>query len=165
MNVELAESDWGTVIQRRTSREPVDKGGWSIFHTWGAGTAWATPATSSTVRGLGKDGWFGWWDSPSTEQLVAEWLEAPDDAGRKRLADAINKAAMEGVGVDPAGPGIHPHDVPRVRHRRAPRRRALPLGRQAGLTVGGVRGPRRRRVQGSALPPLPLSPSARPTNP
>ena len=103
MNVELAESDWGTVIQRRTSRAPVDKGGWSIFHTWGSGTAWATPATSSTVRGLGKDGWFGWWDSPSTEQLVAEWLEAPDDAGRKRLADAINKAAMEGVASIPLG--------------------------------------------------------------
>ena len=103
MNVELAESDWGTVIQRRTSREPVGKGGWSIFHTWGSATAWATPATSSTVRGLGKDGWFGWWNSPSTEQLVAEWLEAPDDAGRKHIADAINKAAMDGVASIPLG--------------------------------------------------------------
>ena len=37
------------------------------------------------------------------EQLVAEWLEAPDDAGRKRLADAINKAAMEGVASIPLG--------------------------------------------------------------
>ena len=92
MNVELAESDWGTVIQRRTSREPVDKGGWSIFHTWGSGTAWATPATSSIVRGLGKDGWFGWWNSPAVEQMVAEWLAATDDAARKRLTDGINRA-------------------------------------------------------------------------
>jgi len=103
MNVELAESDWGTVIQRRTSREPTARGGWSIFHTWGSATAWATPATSSTVRGLGKDGWFGWWDSPSTERLVAEWLEAPDDPTRKRLADGINQAALEGVASIPLG--------------------------------------------------------------
>lgn len=103
MNVELAESDWGTVIQRRTSREPVARGGWSIFHTWGAATAWATPATAATVRGLGKEGWFGWWDSPSTEKLVAEWLDAPDDATRKRLADAVNKAALEGVASIPLG--------------------------------------------------------------
>ena len=103
MNVDLMESDWGTVIQRRTSREPVDKGGWSIFHTWGSGTAWATPATSSTVRGLGREGWFGWWDSPAVEQLVADWLAAPDDAGRIRLARAINKTALEGVGSIPLG--------------------------------------------------------------
>ena len=103
MNVELAESDWGTVIQRRTSREPADKGGWSIFHTWGSATGWATPAVSATVRGLGKDGWFGWWDNPGVEKMVAQWLEAPDDASRKTLANAINKAALESVASIPLG--------------------------------------------------------------
>ena len=103
MNVELAESDWGTVIQRRTSRESTDKGGWSIFHTWGSGTAWGTPATSAIVRGLGKDGWFGWWDSPATEAKVAAWLDAPDDASRKTVALDINKAALEGVASIPLG--------------------------------------------------------------
>lgn len=103
MNVELAESDWGTVIQRRTSREPVTKGGWSIFHTWGSATAWATPAVAATVRGLGKDGWFGWWENPSVEAMVAQWLEAPDQATRKKFADGINKAALEGVASIPLG--------------------------------------------------------------
>ena len=103
MNVELAESDWGTVIQRRASREPVDKGGWSIFHTWGSGAAWANPAVSSIVRGLGSDGWFGWWSGPHVEQMVAEWLDAPDDASRKKLSDAINKEALEGVATIPLG--------------------------------------------------------------
>jgi peptide/nickel transport system substrate-binding protein len=103
MNVELAESDWGTVIQRRTSREPVDKGGWSIFHTWGSGAAWANPAVSSIVRGLGAAGWFGWWSSPDVERKVSEWLDAPDDASRKVLSDAINRAALEGVASIPLG--------------------------------------------------------------
>ena len=34
MNVEMVATDWGTVVQRRASREPVEKGGWSILHTW-----------------------------------------------------------------------------------------------------------------------------------
>ncbi len=103
MNVELAESDWGTVIQRRTSREPVDKGGWSIFHTWGAGTAWSNPAVSAIVRGLGKEGWFGWWSNPHVEEMVGEWLDAPDEASRKRLAESISQEAMEGVASIPLG--------------------------------------------------------------
>ncbi len=103
MNVELAESDWGTVVQRRASREPVDKGGWSIFHTWGSGTAWATPATSQIVRGSGRDAWFGWWNSPAVEAKAAEWLAATDDATRKSLADAMNLIAMQGAGTIPLG--------------------------------------------------------------
>jgi peptide/nickel transport system substrate-binding protein len=34
LNVDLQAGDWGTLITRRTSKEPVEKGGWSIFHTW-----------------------------------------------------------------------------------------------------------------------------------
>ena len=31
INAELAATDWGTVVQRRSSKEPVEKGGWSVF--------------------------------------------------------------------------------------------------------------------------------------
>jgi len=31
VNVDEQMVDWGTVVQRRTSKEPVDKGGWSMF--------------------------------------------------------------------------------------------------------------------------------------
>ena len=30
-NQDLALSDWGTVVQRRASKEPLDKGGWSAL--------------------------------------------------------------------------------------------------------------------------------------
>ncbi len=33
MNVKLAETDWGAVLQRRSSREPAERGSWSIFLT------------------------------------------------------------------------------------------------------------------------------------
>jgi hypothetical protein len=64
MNVDLQESDWGTVVQRRASREPVEKGGWSIFHTTGSAEAYSSPAVNYLVRGPGEKGWFGWWNNP-----------------------------------------------------------------------------------------------------
>ncbi len=103
MNVELAETDWGTVIQRRGSREAVDKGGWSIFHTTGPAPGWGTPATSLLVRGQGARGWFGWWESAMAEQLTQEWLDAPDEAGQKKAAHALGRLALEETATVPLG--------------------------------------------------------------
>jgi peptide/nickel transport system substrate-binding protein len=33
LNVEIAASDWGSLVIRRASKAPVDKGGWNVF--WG----------------------------------------------------------------------------------------------------------------------------------
>ncbi|MBP0443501.1 ABC transporter substrate-binding protein [Roseomonas sp. SSH11] len=103
MNVELAESDWGTVIQRRNSREPVERGGWSIFHTTGTSNTYGSPAMSPLIRGQGEAGWFGWWKSDKAEALTAEWLDAPDEAGRARAAEALNRLALEEVSTVPLG--------------------------------------------------------------
>jgi peptide/nickel transport system substrate-binding protein len=103
MTVELQETDWGTVVQRRSSQETVDKGGWSIFHSFGPASAYASPATSALVRGQGKGAWFGWWDSPAAEALVQQWLDAPDEPGQKSAAAALAKLAMEDVPTIPVG--------------------------------------------------------------
>jgi peptide/nickel transport system substrate-binding protein len=101
--VDLRESDWGTVVQRRSSREPVDKGGWSVFHSFGSATAYANPAVSPLVRQQGADGWFGWPSDPKAEALVQDWLNAPDEAGRAKLAEAVGAAAMTDVATIPVG--------------------------------------------------------------
>ena len=103
MNVEMAASDWGTVIQRRNSREPVDKGGWSIFHTTGSVPGWSNPALSYLVRGQGAKGWFGWYESAKAEALAEEWLYAPDEAGQKKAAAALGRLALEEVATIPLG--------------------------------------------------------------
>ncbi|MFC4167703.1 ABC transporter substrate-binding protein [Teichococcus aestuarii] len=103
MNVELAETDWGTVVQRRVSREPVEKGGWSIFHTYGSAMGYANPGVSSLVKGPGASGWFGWYESPRIEAMIQSWLEAPDEASRKSLADQINALAQDDVATIPLG--------------------------------------------------------------
>ncbi len=103
MNVELAETDWGTVVQRRVSKEPVDKGGWSIFHTFGSSLAYLNPAVSSLVKGDGATGWFGWYDSAKMRELVQAWFDEADAAKQKSLADEINKLAQDDVATIPLG--------------------------------------------------------------
>jgi len=103
MNVEFAASDWGTVIQRRNSRESVEKGGWSIFHTTGPTPGWGSPALSSLVRGQGEKGWFGWWNSPKAEELAEEWLFAADAAAQRKAAVTLGRLALEEVATIPLG--------------------------------------------------------------
>ncbi|MCR4522508.1 MULTISPECIES: ABC transporter substrate-binding protein [Bosea] len=103
MNVEMAASDWGTVVQRRGSRESTEKGGWSIFHTTGSATSWGNPAMSTLVRGQGDKGWFGWWKSDAAEALAEEWLYAPDEAAQRKSAKALARLALEEVATIPLG--------------------------------------------------------------
>jgi peptide/nickel transport system substrate-binding protein len=103
MNVDLAESDWGTVVQRRVRQEPVEQGGWSVFHTYGSSLAYLNPAVSSLVKGPGRSGWFGWYESPRMQELVQAWMDAPDAARQRSLADEINKLAQDDVATVPLG--------------------------------------------------------------
>jgi peptide/nickel transport system substrate-binding protein len=103
MNVELADSDWGTVVQRRVRQEPVEQGGWSIFHTYGSSLAYLNPAVSSLVKGSGRTGWFGWYTNPHMEELIQAWMNAPDAERQKSLANQINKLAQDDVATIPLG--------------------------------------------------------------
>lgn len=102
-NVDLAAMDWGTVTQRRTSKEPVDRGGWSVFHSTWSGADVHDPAISQQTR-TNKDGaWFGWPEDLEIEAMRARWLEAPDPAAQKEIADAIQVRAFETVPFIPLG--------------------------------------------------------------
>ena len=103
LNVEIAETDWGTVVQRRTNREAVDKGGWSVFHTWWTGSSTANPAVSAPLRGQGSTGWFGWYENAKIEELTAQWLQATNDADRVRLTDVIQREAFDTLPSIPLG--------------------------------------------------------------
>lgn len=103
MNVDLVETDWGSVVQRRASKEAPERGGWSIFHTWWPSVSIINPAVSATLRGQGERGWFGWYDNPRVEQAAAQWLLAETEAEQKRLADVIQQESFENVPVLPLG--------------------------------------------------------------
>jgi peptide/nickel transport system substrate-binding protein len=60
MNVDLVDVDWGTTVQRRNSRQPSDKGGWSAFFTNLTWTNNFDPAGHLGLRGTPAAAWFGW---------------------------------------------------------------------------------------------------------
>jgi len=104
MNLEFISADWGTVIQRRASKEPVDRGGWSIFHTTSSGQSLALPVFNLFLRANGPNAWFGWPDVPEVERLRAEWVEkGGDPAESKRIAEALNREAMQAMYYIPLG--------------------------------------------------------------
>jgi peptide/nickel transport system substrate-binding protein len=93
LNVELQAGDWGTLITRRTSKEPVEKGGWSIFHTWAVGPDMVSPANFAMVN-LGVKAWFGWPADAKLEELRQAWFDTTDAAAAKKAAEAVQLEAF-----------------------------------------------------------------------
>ena len=108
LNVEFAAMDWGTLVQRRTSKEPVERGGWSAFCTTYEGLTVADPATHIPLRGNGPQGWFGWPTSPRMEALREQWLDAPELEQRKAIARQMQRLAFEEVPYIPTGQHFNP---------------------------------------------------------
>lgn len=103
LNLDYQSLDWGTVLSRRTSREPVERGGWSAFFTFGGGLDFASPAGHLGLRGNGTNGWIGWPDSPELENLRNAWFDAPDLAAQQAIARRIQAQAMQDVPMIPLG--------------------------------------------------------------
>jgi peptide/nickel transport system substrate-binding protein len=109
LNVELQANDWGTLITRRASKEPIDKGGWSIFHTWTSAPDFFSPAVNIPVRGNGDKAWFGWPTDAKIEALINEWFKASDPADQKKLASDIQvEAYSNNVPYVPTGQFVVP---------------------------------------------------------
>ena len=103
MNVELQAMDFATMAQRRTSKEPVDAGGWSAFVTGWTGADVANPAVNQMLHGAGENGWFGWPSDPKLEELKTAWFGSDDPAERKELARQIQVEAFENLPYIPLG--------------------------------------------------------------
>ena len=104
LNVELATSEWGTVIKRVVMREPVERGGWSAMTTSFAYYDMINPATNRFLRTAGVNGSPpGWPTDEKIEALRAAWFAATDDAWRRDLADQIQQRAFEFVPYIPTG--------------------------------------------------------------
>jgi len=50
MNIDLQAMEWGSVVARRASREPIDKGGWNIFYTYLGGVGNISPGPDIAIR-------------------------------------------------------------------------------------------------------------------
>ena len=97
MNVELIAVDWATLTTKRAIKEPVEKGGWSIFHTWSPSLIIGTPVEHFAMRGLGMTGWAGWFADEKMETLTREWTVATTAAEQTRIAGEVHARAFETI--------------------------------------------------------------------
>ena len=105
MNLDYVATDWGTVVQRRASREPVERGGWSLFHTWWAGFDHADPAGHLSIRGngTGPGSWFGWPTSPRLEELRDAWFAASSVEAQQKICEEMQTVALHDLPYVPTG--------------------------------------------------------------
>jgi peptide/nickel transport system substrate-binding protein len=108
VNVELVATEWAALLQRRASQEPVEKGGWSLFHTTAASVEYMSPAAHLGLRSDGRGAWAGWPTDPAMEALRRDWMAASDDDARKRIGAAIEQQAFSHVPYVPLGQFIQP---------------------------------------------------------
>jgi peptide/nickel transport system substrate-binding protein len=108
LNVDYVATDWGTVVQRRASKEPVEKGGWSVFCTGWEGLNTSDPGGHYPIMGNGQQAWFGWPTSPRIEKLRDDWFSAPDAAAQKKATDGIQAAEWDEVPYIPLGQYFQP---------------------------------------------------------
>ena len=109
LNVDYQALDWGTVLARRASKAPPDKGGWNVFFTAWAGTDHLNPAGHLILRSNGQDAWFGWPTDPKIEALRNQWFDAPDVSAQAGICADIQREALEGsVPYIPLGQYLQP---------------------------------------------------------
>ncbi len=102
LNVEHAGLDWGTVVARRAQKSPPSQGGWHIFHTTFYGVDFLDP-TNKLLRANGDKAFFGWPNIPEVEAEVAAWYDAKTIDEEKRIAQRLNKAALDHAIFAPLG--------------------------------------------------------------
>ena len=102
-NIDEQSMDWGTVVQRRASREPLDRGGWSLFPSGFPAAEYRDPINATNLRGNGQAAWFGWPEDPQVEAMRNAWMDSTDEAEQQRLDRQIQQRSFETVPFIPLG--------------------------------------------------------------
>ncbi len=97
LNVDYQAMDWGTLSSRRTSRNPVEQGGWSAFQSGPAAPDMSEPVGHLGLRSNCERAWFGWPCDETIEKLREAFTTAPDLDARKAIARQIQERAVETV--------------------------------------------------------------------
>jgi len=109
VNVELAVSDWGTMVARRAKKDPPGQGGWNLFHTTVGGTGMSSPLTNFAINSsCGGDNWFGWPCDAKTEELRSAYIRAADEAPSRAALEALHRHLWEELPDVPVGQYVQP---------------------------------------------------------
>ena len=108
INVNYASMDWSTLVSRRASKEPPDKGGWNAFCTTWSGLSVADPGGHFPIRGNGAGAWFGWPTDPKMEEMRDSWLDATNQTAQQKICQDMQLHAFDQVPFIPVGQWFYP---------------------------------------------------------
>jgi peptide/nickel transport system substrate-binding protein len=103
VNVVAVESDWASIVARRSNRAAPGQGGWSLHNTNFPAPGIANPALSPIIRMHGDAAWFGWPRDAAVEAEVERWIMAPDEASQAEAMRRVEAAAWDAVPFAPTG--------------------------------------------------------------
>jgi peptide/nickel transport system substrate-binding protein len=96
INVEIAESDFGTLASRRVSKNAPDKGGWSLFTTGLSGSALYSPLSNPLIdTTCGGKNYSGWVCDEEAAALRQSWLHEGDPAKQHDILQALSRRLWE----------------------------------------------------------------------
>jgi peptide/nickel transport system substrate-binding protein len=96
--VDVQAMDWSTLTSRRAMKEPVDKGGWNIFHTYATAADASSPVANIGVSGgCTERAWFGWPCDEEVEKLRNDYSLESDPAKQKAIVEKLQKRLYEVV--------------------------------------------------------------------
>ncbi len=90
VNVDLQNSDWGTLVVRRARKDAPEKGGWNIFQSGGDIASLSQPATNILIDArCDGNNYVGWPCSEPLETMRIGLIENPNKAGFEAYNSAL----------------------------------------------------------------------------
>jgi peptide/nickel transport system substrate-binding protein len=102
-NVDFRSSDFATVAERRRSRAPVEKGGWSVIPIVWNGIDMVNPLSDPAVSYNCSESNAGWYCDAKLTELLHRYSETSDATQQKDLAGQIQAEFHQNVNYILAG--------------------------------------------------------------
>ena len=110
-NLDVRTTDWSSVAQLRTRREPVEQGGWSVTPLVWTGFDMENPIANPALVYNCANVYPGWWCDQNQVPLLEGFAAESDPARRREIASQLQARAHEDVSVvilgQYASPAVH----------------------------------------------------------
>lgn len=98
-NLDMASNDFSTLAQRRTNREPVERGGWSAMPLVWNGLDLANPLANYATAYNCTNSYPGWYCDPDMTSLLQAFALEPDVERQRMIAADIQVRVHENGGI------------------------------------------------------------------
>ncbi len=102
-HVDAQSMDWATLVSRRVSKEPVDRGGWSLYATFAVSSSADSPLSNFMLGASCGNSMPGWPCDPTLDDLRKAWLKESAPAARREILDRFQERAYQSLPYVPVG--------------------------------------------------------------